>query len=44
MRHSDINSTLARYTVYNGQEAEAVAKLPGFAKPDSKSQRREATG
>ena len=45
MRHSDINLALSRYShIYAGQEADAVAKLPGFAKPDSKSQRREATG
>ena len=43
MRHSDINLTLSRYShVYNGQEVDALAKLPDFGKAKSKTTRRRA--
>jgi len=42
MRHSDITLTLSRYShVYNGQEADALAKLPAFGKPAGKERRKE---
>jgi len=45
MRHSDINLTLSRYShVYDGQEADALAKLPDFDEDTSAARRAEATG
>ncbi len=43
MRHSDINSTMSRYThIFRGQEAAAVAKLPDLSTPNCQS--KKATG
>ena len=43
MRHSDINLTLSRYShVYSGDEAAAVAKLPDFAKTNTKGEQEQA--
>ncbi len=45
MRHSDINLTMSRYThIFQGQESEAIAKLPDFSQPSKEKQRAIATG
>jgi len=45
MRHSDINLTMSRYThIFQGQESEAIAKLPDLSQPSREKQRATATG
>ena len=45
MRHSDINLTMSRYThIFQGQETEAVAKIPDLSLPSKKKQMAVATG